>query len=472
MKKLILLFFFFTALFAKCDTSNYNSAYKDYYSNQQIYIESLLDNNTQREISALKDIIKCGKYLNFDVREYEQKLKKLTSTNKKTQKKAPVKKPAPKKTSKTSQKTKTVQKKTTKPTVKHKTKTIVKQKPKPIPKNSLFKSKYSKYIKIHSTNPLKITIPNENIKVFTLKGKNYYKKVIDLKNAITPKSIKKQLGNVTLRIAQFDKNTVRIVYSAKKPFYFKYSVKNRLLQTYLKNTKTPRLFLPTKPKRKKIIVIDPGHGGKDVGGIGIGRVYEKNAVLKIAKYLKYYLQKEGYRVYMTRDRDIFIPLKKRTHFANQKKADLFISIHCNIAPKRLKNIRGIETYFLSPTRNERAIRVARLENKEIKGLNYLDQRVILNFLNRDRIINSNKLAIDIQNGMLRTLRAKYAGVRDGGVRPAPFWVLVGTQMPAILIEAGYLTNPVEAKRLFSPTYQRNLAKGIARGIESYFKKNY
>ena len=94
------------------------------------------------------------------------------------------------------------------------------------------------------------------------------------------------------------------------------------------------------------------------------------------------LLKKGYIVYLTRDGDYFIPLKERTHFANMKKADLFISIHCNIAPKHLKSPNGIETYFLSPTRNERAIQVARLENKEIKNLNYLDQRVILNFLNK------------------------------------------------------------------------------------------
>ena len=174
---------------------------------------------------------------------------------------------------------------------------------------------------------------------------------------------------------------------------------------------------------------------------------------------------------MTRNGDYFIPLKKRTHFANLKKADIFISIHCNIAPKHKKHIYGIETYFLSPTRNERAIRVARLENKEIKGLNYLDQRVILSFLNKDRIIASNKLAIDIQQGMLLSLRSKYNKIKDNGVRPAPFWVLVGTQMPAILIETGYLTNPLEESRLFTPTYQKYLAKGIAKGIENYFRKN-
>jgi N-acetylmuramoyl-L-alanine amidase len=126
---------------------------------------------------------------------------------------------------------------------------------------------------------------------------------------------------------------------------------------------------------------------------------------------------------------------------------------------------------LSPTRDKRALAVARLENKGVKGLNYLDQQVILNFLNRNRIIDSNKFAIDIQQNVLNTLRSRYSDIKDGGVRPAPFWVLVGTQMPAVLIETGYLTNPLESKRLFSPSYQKLLAKGIADGVVSYFRRN-
>jgi len=416
VKKLV-FFILFAFLFA-CDTSSYDKAYKSYYLNQQKYIESLLDNNKEAQIKALKELIECGKYLNFDIREYKIKLAKL-------------------------------QKKPNKA------------------KNILSNKKYSKYIKIHSLNPLRITIPGK-IKTFTIKRKNSYKKVIDIKNAITPKFVKKKIGNVTLRIAQFDKNTVRIVYSSNKPFYFSYSLKNSLLKTYLKPTKKPKLFAMPK---KKVIVIDPGHGGRDVGGVGLNNRYEKIATLKIAKYLKYYLQQKGYKVYLTRYKDIKIPLKMRPRIANEKKADLFISIHCNIAPKHLKKIHGIETYFLSPTKNEKAIQVARVENKEVKKLNYLDQRVILNFLSKEKIISSNKLAIDVQNNLINHLKKKYSYIKNGGVRPAPFWVLVGTQMPAILIETGYLTNPIEAKRLFSPTYQRELAKAIAKGVESYFRKN-
>jgi len=444
MKKILILLFF-TFLFA-CNTSSVNSAYNDYYKYQQKYISALLDNNKNDEIKALKGLIECGQFLKFNVKNYEKKLKKLQKKQKLTSKiniKSSAKKPI------SSNRT---------------------------PSNKIIKK--SKYIKIYSYSPLKIKIPNNEIKSFTINSK-LYKKIFDLKNAVISKPISKKFqNNITLKIAQFNKKTVRIVFYSKKKFTLKYKIKNNVLTIYLnnQNNQKPKITLLQKPKAykhtNKIIVIDPGHGGKDSGGIGIRNRYEKTAVLQIAKYLKKELLKKGYTVYLTGEGDYFIPLKERTHFANLKKADIFISIHCNIAPKHRKNIYGIETYFLSPTRNERAIRVARLENKEIKGLNYLDQRVILSFLNKDRIIASNKLAIDIQRGMLSSLRSKYNHIKDNGVRPAPFWVLVGTQMPAILIETGYLTNPLEESRLFTPAYQKYLAKGIVKGIENYFRKNH
>jgi N-acetylmuramoyl-L-alanine amidase len=442
MKKLIFFLCSFLLLYAStCNKSSINTAYKDYYKFQQQYVSAILDNDTQKQIQSLKNLIECGKYLNLDVKDYQKKLNKL-----KTVLKPKVVIPSPK-TAQT-------------PVTKYK--------------------KHSKYIKIYSYNPLKIRIPDTNIKYFTI-NKKTYKKIIDIPNAITAKFITKKLNkDITLKIAQYNKKTVRIVLYSPKNFSLKYKIKNNILTVYLKPLKSRKNLkitasLAQKPKvfknSAKVIVIDPGHGGKDVGGVGIKNRYEKIAVLQIAKYLKNYLKQKGFTVYLTRNSDYFIPLKKRTHFANLKKADLFISIHCNIAPHHIKRIHGIETYFLSPTRNERAIQVARVENKEIKGLNYLDQRVILNFLNRDRMIDSNKLAIDIQKGMLSSLRKKYSNVKDNGVRPAPFWVLVGTQMPAILIETGYLTNPIESARLFNPSYQKMLAKGIAEGVVNYFKKN-
>ncbi|ACM92958.1 N-acetylmuramoyl-L-alanine amidase [Nautilia profundicola AmH] len=440
MKKFILLLFASFLFASVCNKSSINSAYKDYYKFQQQYISAILDNDKQNEIKALKGLVECGEFLKFNVSDYKQKLSKLTKKQK----------------------------------LKTKINTS-KAKPDITPSNK--HEKFSKYIKIYSYNPLKLKIPNNNIRFFTIKTK-IYKKIIDLPNAIIHKAISKKLNNgIYLKIAQFNKKTVRIVYYSKNKFTIRYTLKNHILTITVNSPKkhTIKSVLAQKPKaykpKSKVIVIDPGHGGKDAGGVGIKNRYEKIAVLQISKYLKNYLTKKGYTVYLTRNSDYFIPLKKRTHFANLKKADLFISIHCNIAPKHNRRIHGIETYFLSPTRNERAIAVARLENKEIKGLNYLDQRVILNFLNRDRMIDSNKLAIDIQQGMLSSLKTKYNYVRDNGVRPAPFWVLVGTQMPAILIETGYLTNPIESSRLFTSKYQRLLAKGIAEGIENYFRKN-
>jgi len=440
MKKALLLLFSFLYLFAACNKTSVNTAYKDYYKYQKKYISAILNNDTNSEIYALKNLIDCGKYLHFDVKEYEEKLKKLKKKNR------------------------------IKPVINVSKKSEIKT-----PHTKV--KKVSKYVKIYSYDPLKIKIPNTNIKYFTINTK-LYKKIIDLPGAVISKNVFKRLKNgVTLKIAQFNKKTVRIVYYSKKRFLLNYKIKNRILTVKI-STPGKRHYKTTlaqKPKafkpNKKVIVIDPGHGGKDAGGVGIKNRYEKIAVLQISKYLKKYLTQKGYTVYLTRNSDYFIPLKKRTHFANLKKADLFISIHCNIAPRHNRKVHGVETYFLSPTRNERAIQVARLENKEIKGLNYLDQRVILNFLNRDRMIDSNKLAIDIQRGMLSSLKRKYNYVKDNGVRPAPFWVLVGTQMPAILIEAGYLTNPTESSRLFNPNYQKTLAKGVAEGIESYFKKN-
>jgi len=429
MKKLILLFIIFSFLFS----CNNTTAYKEFKKNQQIYTQALLENNKPKKIKALQKIIKCGKYLKINTQSYQEKLKKLLPHTK------------------------------------------LKLSPSP----KLFKKKTKReYIKIISFNPLKIKTSHP-IKVYTEYKNKTYKKIIDIQNAITPKPfIYKKYKDYKLKIAQFNKSIVRIVFYYTKKLNIKIDKNKNLLSIYIhpknqiKNSLSKQVSTPPIIKKyKKIIVIDPGHGGKDDGGIGIGKRKEKFAVLQIAKYLKRYLEKEGYKVYMTRNRDIFRKLKWRTHFANIHNADLFISIHCNISPHHERSPRGIETYFLSPARSKRAIEVAKTENRGVKGLNYLDQNVILNFLNKDRIIASTKFAIDVQSNMLKSLRRHFKYVKDGGVRPAPFWVLVGTQMPAILIETGFLTNPMEARRLFNPYYQKLLAKGIAKGVKEYFRKN-
>ncbi|GAA9736270.1 N-acetylmuramoyl-L-alanine amidase [Helicobacter pylori] len=231
--------------------------------------------------------------------------------------------------------------------------------------------------------------------------------------------------------------------------------------------------IKTKHKKHKKIVLDAGHGGKDCGAMSANLVCEKDIVLEVVKFLHKELKKRGYSVLLTRDRDIYIDLVARTELANKKSADLFISVHANSIPKRsTSNAHGIETYFLSTARSERARKVAEQENKDnVNLMDYFSKSLLLNSLNTQRLIVSNKLAIDVQYGMLQSIRKNYPDVVDGGVREGPFWVLAGALMPSILIEIGYNSHAIESKRIQSKPYQKILAKGIADGIDSFFSKN-
>ncbi|WQZ99369.1 N-acetylmuramoyl-L-alanine amidase [Helicobacter pylori] len=232
-------------------------------------------------------------------------------------------------------------------------------------------------------------------------------------------------------------------------------------------------LIKTKRKKHKKIVLDAGHGGKDCGAMSANLVCEKDIVLEVVKFLHKELKKRGYSVLLTRDKDIYIDLVARTELANRKSADLFISVHANSIPKHsTSNAHGIETYFLSTARSERARKVAEQENKDdVNLMDYFSKSLLLNSLNTQRLIVSNKLAIDVQYGMLQSIRKNYPDVVDGGVREGPFWVLAGALMPSILIEIGYNSHAIESKRIQSKPYQKILAKGIADGIDSFFSKN-
>ncbi|MGA9045108.1 N-acetylmuramoyl-L-alanine amidase family protein, partial [Sulfuricurvum sp.] len=169
-----------------------------------------------------------------------------------------------------------------------------------------------------------------------------------------------------------------------------------------------------------------------------------------------------------------IELKDRTKFANDKEADLFISVHANSIPKTSDPLgaQGLETYFLSPGRSERAMRVAALENSEdMNEMGQYGKLSFLSFLNTEKIIASNKLAIDLQKGMLANLRKQFPNVRDNGVREAPFWVLVGAQMPAVLLEVGYISHPDESARIADEKYQKWMVEGLLEGVGRYFTNN-
>ncbi len=216
----------------------------------------------------------------------------------------------------------------------------------------------------------------------------------------------------------------------------------------------------------KRIVIDPGHGGRDPGCYHKGGIREKNIVLDLAKQLKKKIENEiGCEVLLTRTRDVFMPLDERTAFANIKKADLFISLHVNA--HRQSRIFGVETYFLNMATDERAVMVAARENATSEK-NISDLQSILNDLMLNTKINeSSRLAHQVQKGMMNNIRNTYKTNKSLGVKQAPFYVLIGAEMPAILVESGFITNPTERTRLLNEKYRELLAEGITTGIRSY-----
>ncbi|MGL2647911.1 N-acetylmuramoyl-L-alanine amidase family protein [Helicobacter pylori] len=299
----------------------------------------------------------------------------------------------------------------------------------------------------------------------------------------TPKPIKKEAKEKTPTKHAHSKHAHSPLNerSAKKEIPKKEIPKKEIPKKEAENESKNQIFIAekndtwikTKRKKHKKIVLDAGHGGKDCGAMSANLVCEKDIVLEVVKFLHKELKKRGYSVLLTRDKDIYIDLVARTELANKKSADLFISVHANSIPKRsTSNAHGIETYFLSTARSERARKVAEQENKDdVNLMDYFSKSLFLNSLNTQRLIVSNKLAIDVQYGMLQSVRKNYPDVVDGGVREGPFWVLAGALMPSILIEIGYNSHAIESKRIQSKLYQKILAKGIADGIDSFFSKN-
>ena len=360
-----------------------------------------------------------------------------------------------------------------------------------------------------SKDESKLTVTFKN-KVEHVKPWNFYnvpskqhKYIYDIDNTIVKNghlNFKQNKLIDKIVIGQFRKNRLRITFRNEKKLNISYKIhKNKMIfDFHIKKkfiSKKPKKSKP-KPKQKqkpeieiyeldikenvtdrkrKVITIDAGHGGKDGGAVfNKLKIIEKKIVLKIAKYTEEYLKKLGYTVYMTRSKDNFISLGKRTKFANGKKSDLFISIHANSLPKkgRYQKKNGIETYFLSPARTDRAKRVASKENhQDLNIMSKYGKNNYLTSLSREKIILSHKLAIDIQSGVINRLRKYYYHIENGGVKPAPFWVLVGAQMPAVLLEIGYVTGDRDGKRLMDRLYTKRLAKGISLGVEEYFKKN-
>ena len=213
------------------------------------------------------------------------------------------------------------------------------------------------------------------------------------------------------------------------------------------------------------VVIDPGHGGHDPGTMNKIGLREKEVVLDVSHRLRKLLEKDGFEVVMTRDKDVFIPLEERTAIANSKGADLFVSIHVNAA--RSTKPRGTETYFLNLATTPDAEEVAARENAvTTRRVNEL-QGILQKLLNNEKITESRELASRVQTSLSSELYASSKDARNRGVKTAPFYVLLGAQMPSVLVEVAYLTNRRDAELLGDGTFRQKVAESIAVGIRGY-----
>ncbi len=337
----------------------------------------------------------------------------------------------------------------------------------------------------------------------SLPGKKNFRLYFDLKNCsfgknypeAKSKEINFNMGHLKkIRIGKRGSNTLRVVFNftaVEKYNLFYLKAPYRIVLDFFENSKEfankqtaeKGLTITRVPEQingrysisrqlglgVKTIIIDPGHGGKDPGTMNLKyHLYEKHIVLDISKRLKNLFKKnDGINVILTRDSDKYISLEERTAISNSKRGDIFISIHVNSAPR--KKVNGIETYYLSMTTDPHAIRVAAQENAVSKTsltkLNSIVDKIIKNAKIEESIV----LARTVQKGILKKVRSNYKQVTDLGVKKAPFYVLVGAEMPSILIETSFLSNRVEAERLKRGPYRQTLAEGIYLGIIKYIK---
>lgn len=291
-----------------------------------------------------------------------------------------------------------------------------------------------------------------------------------------------------IRIAQKTRTTVRVVadldfQKVKKyrvwhlfdPFRVVFDIYPQATDVEPSSSKTPQ---PPEPSSSgysiarqlglgiQRVVIDPGHGGQDPGCISRKGLQEKNIVLDVSRRLEKLLsQNMGLEVVLTRESDIFIPLENRTVIANQKMADLYISIHANAHPSKKR--RGVETFFLNfsqdPSVNEIAARENATSTKNISEMKEIIKKIVQN----SKIVESKDLAEKIQKNLVKCLSQKYREVKDLGVKGGPFWVLIGGEMPSVLVEISHLSNSQEEEWLKDPHYRQQVAQGIYQGILDY-----
>ncbi len=284
----------------------------------------------------------------------------------------------------------------------------------------------------------------------------------------------------SIRIGQYEKDKTRVVLDIRPEageLHWDTSLRPPMVRFSFEGSKNDEA-LRSQPEtaqssdmsyRFKTVVIDPGHGGKDKGAIGRGGLKEKDVVLKIAITLRKELKKRfpGLKIYMTREKDQWLTLKDRSDLANRVDADLFISIHNNAVTQR--RFKGVETFYLDNSADRYSVRLANRENRdagyEVDNLEF----ILADLMTATNVADSIELARRVQTSMVGELQKKYRDVEDRGVRKALFFVLLNVRMPAILVEASFISNLMEEKRLATPSYRRDVAHAIAEGVEEYVR---
>lgn len=318
---------------------------------------------------------------------------------------------------------------------------------------------------------------------------------VDLKNSKLKKDIRKFIPIhddllIDVRAAQYQTHSVRVVVDIKSFKTYKiFSLQNPfriVIDVWGVKTASKRIDRPPLAKNggklKKgalsqqlalgvsRIIIDPGHGGRDFGAPGYYKgIYEKKIVLAIAKKLAQKIRKKlNIEVLFTRDRDRYLGLEERTAIANTKNADLFISIHTNAS--RDRRAYGLETYYLNLATDDDAVLVAARENAtSTKNISDL-QKILFDLMHNAKVNESSRLAAYVQEAMVEHMKPRYRRIKNKGVKQAPFYVLLGAQMPAILIETSFVSNSRECKRLMSATYQDHIADAIVIGLKRYIQQ--
>ncbi len=295
----------------------------------------------------------------------------------------------------------------------------------------------------------RVVLDSENVKDFTVfQMSNPSRIVVDVFSAERKEEVKRPVITSNVQTAQNNKNTSDI--KTRRPDDLPKDI-----------TLGAALGL-----KIRTIVIDPGHGGKDPGAVYNG-LKEKDIVLEISKYLYDYLKADpDLNIHLTRNKDIFIPLEERTAIANKLKADIFVSIHANAAKNRAAS--GLETFVFNVTNDRAALEVAALENQATtKSISDL-QGILKDILKYSKLEESVSLAGSVQSCLVKNVNA--SSKQNLGVKQAPFYVLVGATMPAILVETGFLSNNDDASKLKSSAYRKKVAKGIYDGIKEYISK--